>query len=48
MSNEEELRNLLKKNNINYIDEKKIILNDLIIRKYDSLVKIDKINLNKT
>ena len=52
VSNEEELRNLLKKNNINYdiIFEKtkyEQLWNDLIIRKYDSLVKIDRDKLKQ-
>ena len=52
VSNEEELRNLLKKNNINYdiIFEKtkyEQLWNDLIIRKYDALVKIDRKKLKK-
>ena len=52
VSNEEELRNLLKKNNIDYniIFEKtkyEQLWNDLIIRKYDALVKIDRKELKK-
>ena len=52
VKNEVEFKNLLKKNNINY---EKIIMkikyeamwNELIIQKYSSFIKIDKLKLNK-